>query len=1276
VKGALIREIFHQMLIGNYSIASLTKHKKLIGSFNTVSDNLLRETVHDLCSRRTSSMGGNQGNTGNTGFDMLSTEEEGESSSSDRLNMQLKEESYLYYDPEFINLNGKQLNIAMDKVKDCMKSILSSSSVSSPVVTASRASSKQEKIRRNHSYYHQNPYFPLLFYQALPLCHPDFNIVRCTVVFSSTFLEILRICLKDLCLTINPSRKVENCITLIGRIIQLLTLQCYFLIDPITNEINPSLKGIMEDLYSQENKIGYNLIECLLEIWKKELLKEEFLYHEGLQFFLFESASFHSDIVELLKKHSFIISKEESGKVDGEEKDGKRQETIKIDSKEAMKNAAKDRLFAQTKLNAENAMKAFADLMSDDSDDDDDDEDEDADTEAGDEETEVSDMMTEIEPRKSKKKVKKVEEMCIICKEKRENAPLGYLSFIQSSNVLKHISNHYYLPLNSSLSSQSSSPAATAFSQFHHIYRVVARDGCQVFSHPSLPSTSASSSASTNSLHYSYHGEGLLGTIPFNESVYVNERKGNWIHIVSPINGYALLFKPNDIPAYAPSSPLYNEEIPVTENSLSVISSFSKQYRTILSPITNFLYNNNSGTRLYGKESLVFSSLHFSSLHFTSLFRFDFLSFVVLTVMTLFLFYFSLASTCNHAMHIECWDHFFAASYARIINHDRGADYQGYDVNKGECLCPLCKTILNCIVPISSCFNNRESEMKDEMMDLSPVDSSFQSLLSMTITATSSSSVDGYFSQYASLIGIRTAKGEAIYKNFMFGNMKRKQYMISSVDERNILLRFLDGITQKASSIVSFYPFSLQQATSFSSSKNGTFKFDDFYRLYDSDMKLFHSILLTIQSTAYSLSMSSYQNLSSFLSSSNTNSEATSNNEGGLWEISSNDKNCLKELVGLLSKASSLFHSSAFYSFFYEQSLLALFFPSLRNSSLNESTSADLLDSLLTSSAALASDEKSQFFSALSLVSPFSICFMNSSYFTSQQYPDIKTFLELISSLFQVFKSSPQLTEANEMKLFSSFYSLFSSFPFLSQDLTIVLITCIPFISQLSTKKDQWKLWKEFISILIIGKVNQILIDPQITKIFSSPTTSPSSFIKSSAGAPVTTDLQQLETAVIEMQKIVYKSLHLPFETDKQDNAMILDYLFQSLIPFLEIIMRLLQLLDLSEEDIEEDEKGNHSKNKKSSSRFTVEASERFVIQGLLSEGKAGSSSKGTISQPERNSKLSVYVNYLHSQLSIPSLVDLLQNPVIMSLLINPWNSYYHSYHTGGYPDWLLIKEK
>jgi hypothetical protein len=656
-------------------------------------------------------------------------------------------------------------------------------------------------------------------------------------------------------------------------------------------------------------------------------------------------------------------------------------------------------------------------------------------------------------------------------------------------------------------------------------------------------------------------------------------------------------------------------------------------------------------------------------------------------------------------MHIECWDHFFAASYARIINHDRGADYQGYDVNKGECLCPLCKTILNCIVPISSSFNNQADDglAEEGMMDLSPVDSSFHSLLGMSSNSASSE----YFSQYSSLFTIRTAKDEVFHKNFLFGNMKRKQQMIASIDEKNIFIRFLDGINQKASSIVSFYPFSLHQATSFSSSTELTtaaatavgakFKFDDFYRLYDNDMKLFHSILLTIQSTAYSLSMASYQNLASFLNSNSNNQEATAatnegerkNNES--WEISSNEKNCLKELIGLLSKASSLFHSSSFFSFFYEQSLLSLFFPSLRNLSSSSSSTfspsaASLFESLLTSSAlsSASSDEKSHLFSTLSLISPFSICFMNSSYFTSHQYPDIKTFLEIIALLLQLFKSSPQLTETNEMKLFSSFYSLFSSFSFLSQDLTIVLISCIPFISQVALKKDQRKLWKEFISFLILGKVNQLLIDPQVTQIFSSPSASTaSSASKSLLKSGGSTNLgspteQQLEAAVIQMQEKVYSLLHLPFDAKNQDNAAIFDFIFQSLIPFLEMIMRVMQFLEFSEDDIEEDEEEeerNQSRNKKNSSRFTVGSNERLLIQGLLSEGKSGSN-KIKISLSERNSKLLIYVNYLHSQLAIPSLLELLENPVVTSLLINPWNSYYHQYHTGSYPNWLMVKEK
>jgi hypothetical protein len=58
-------------------------------------------------------------------------------------------------------------------------------------------------------------------------------------------------------------------------------------------------------------------------------------------------------------------------------------------------------------------------------------------------------------------------------------------------------------------------------------------------------------------------------------------------------------------------------------------------------------------------------------------------------------------SHCGHTMHFDCWDMFYAANYSRFMNRPNSNESLPVDVDRGESLCPLCKSVTNSLVPHS-----------------------------------------------------------------------------------------------------------------------------------------------------------------------------------------------------------------------------------------------------------------------------------------------------------------------------------------------------------------------------------------------------------------------------------------------------------------------------------------------------------------------------------------------------------------------------------------------
>lgn len=602
VRLALRREVFHQILLGNTSISSLGKLKKLIGTYGTVSDQLLREVLNDLTTTRRITGGASAAmGLGKSKDDDIPAASAG-GGEGQAGTIQLKEESYQYYDPEFPSLTSKQVIQAMDVMKERFKQ------------QKGNNNSRQEKIHWNSINYRSNPYLPLIYEKAIPIAHPDFLPLRQKLLLSTTFLEITYRIITHLCLGnstgVTNDRNYSNRTTLLGRTIELFTVQCYLLPSSttvfttnISNEIQAYLKNF--NLYH----VGYNVIDQFLKVYNENILKEEEIYQEGLAFLLYQSQYWSHDIRNLLISSNFISVDE--NKEGGNDTVSSIAQNQKEDEKERLRKAAQERLLAQTKARAENAMKAFADLMSSDSEDDEDDEKDE------DEDEEHNDKKEGITQRKRRAMLKKTtslpQEVCIICKQKREDSSLGYLCFIQPSNALKHVTTQYYCHPSSSTSDDDTT--ASPYSSINSLYRVVALDGCEIHNLPSEASA-------------------VVTVIPYNSHVTVGARQGAWFEILTPVRGFGLIYK--ECNNAVETNPLTST---VVKNGLNVMNrTLSLNYTTILAPVKSLLYEKNGGTRLHSKY-IIF--ILFSTLFPSSLF---------------------LVSTCTHAMHFDCWDQFYTAA--------------------------------------------------------------------------------------------------------------------------------------------------------------------------------------------------------------------------------------------------------------------------------------------------------------------------------------------------------------------------------------------------------------------------------------------------------------------------------------------------------------------------------------------------------------------------------------------------------------------------------------
>jgi hypothetical protein len=576
-------------------------------------------------------------------------------------------------------------------------------------------------------------------------------------------------------------------------------------------------------------------------------------------------------------------------------------------------------------------------------------------------------------------------------------------------------------------------------------------------------------------------------------------------------------------------------------------------------------------------------------------------------------------------------------------------------MTKGECLCPFCKTVANSTVPIHDEYYLTPIE-ENVLIDYTP--SEFRELFNDDrSTGVSSSTLSDYLGKFLSVFSASNYSKLSIDSNF-----------------NDKIYRFLDNIHQAATTIVSF-PGNINQVTSVSSK----LKYEDLMKKFlKGDFKTLHSVSMLLQSFAYTFSVASYQNLTSFfLTSSSTHTEATNS---GSWDFTTSEKKLFNEYFHLLEKIPYLFrnegtddqtYKDSFYYVFYEFSYFQMCFG---NSFVNKKSFG--LNNL-PAGASLTANER--FLSTFKLFPSFLMIANQQS-----SFPDFASLLEIFSYLSNYmehyFSSEDGQSEEEEQEkllFFSQFYSFFHSTPLLSQDLMNIMMGMIPILFRVSlnNRREQKTLLKEFFKMFILMKMNQILMEPTVSGIYQ---TSDDSFTKDKqSSSEVVEDtilhdheLRNFYNSLSSIQMQIYAKLHLPVpcsstKTSLPNTGMIgnqlLEYFLQSMIPFLEVMIRLAQLLQLYESDDNENEGGEDENDE-----METDLEPLGIIMDMTKRHSLLSLSS-TMKLEEKNQQLLSYYNYLQcSLLSLPSLQVLL-SAVHYQEMIELWNEgFYDFYHHVG----------
>jgi hypothetical protein len=467
-----------------------------------------------------------------------------------------------------------------------------------------------------------------------------------------------------------------------------------------------------------------------------------------------------------------------------------------------------------------------------------------------------------------------------------------------------------------------------------------------------------------------------------------------------------------------------------------------------------------------------------------------------------------LVTTCGHAIHMDCWDMVYSASYSRVMNGARSAESFSLDIQKGECLCPLCKSVSNVVLPLvdqlsysANSMINFEADSDEDSTESNPSPTCAVNEVSTSLSPHEVFAMANDFTKLHQSLTERVCRLR----------VKRNIRMMDMRFHSNISTQF-DSL-----SVVS----AEKKAAGFD-----RLSLSDFDSWFNGNMGSLRSFHATCSSVAYSLVSLSSRHLRT--SSDKSVDQTNLLSAYVAWKLSDSDNSFARALLGLVSRSMSIFSKKVAI---LDKLLVHPFFSLLLGIDRSLKSNSPLVQQICQSMRSL----------------PFHAVH-------SSVLPDSSTLLNGLQKAVQ---------QCGEGVLTSELWG-FSHNPILTQDLSILVLMAVTMYP-----RDRQSELQLSMMLLVLAKIAQSLLEPRCTGVLSQcgcheqDRDCDSQSSKRARLSPSSELGENTGTALRRWQVLLCKQANTPLFVDVIDERELSLLVADSILPFLELLCRIFDWQDL-----------------------------------------------------------------------------------------------------------------
>lgn len=492
-------------------------------------------------------------------------------------------------------------------------------------------------------------------------------------------------------------------------------------------------------------------------------------------------------------------------------------------------------------------------------------------------------------------------------------------------------------------------------------------------------------------------------------------------------------------------------------------------------------------------------------------------------------------------------------SYSRVLNGERSLMDHSIDIKKGECLCPLCKSVSNAILPIEDLKLNKNSLLGFEQ-DSDNEESDFP-----TEATPNALSLSEVMTSYGEINSIHTWLKQSLRKYRVKKRIRLhdEKFHAEILSMQSALCVVEEGDRERGST-------GGERSKEIKSMSGVTIR--DMDKWFHGNMKALRSFFSTSSAIAYSLMNSTTRNLKNFALSTDQSSTSmtSSSSMTESWNLPESEKILNKQLLGLVSRMSSMFSKDlGIYHRMLVSPILSLLVG--KDYMLSPSTSGKSPTNTTIAEIERKNPNLTSQWRHLLRTVPFQAVH-------SVDFPDLPTVIEIMKVARTTFEAPENGNVLEE--LFSSELWGFAHSPLLTQDLTIFAIVTYGLMEDEAA-------YKTSLFIILIAKVCQLLLEPEATglqeqacNISRDPSDTQEKIKRpklSQESPEMIQELSVLGQHLRQLQQRLCRDANTPLLHVHQDPAHSIEedcelvlYVCDALIPFLEYICRLYDLLEFN----------------------------------------------------------------------------------------------------------------